>query len=181
MDHKIFKVSLPTVMLVVATALAASPASMAQDNLNEIVSSFCEYDINQDGTFEIEQLNIVADADRSNDKIATDDKVLLVLVEDRLLKNDETFGDQKLKSTLQQYSQSLADDHWKPVIVRTKVYAGEIHQDGRTVLTLRRFFKSVKTSYPNFAGAILVGSFLNRCWCGVGFGNTTVARPLLTE
>ena len=159
MVHTIFKVSLPTLMLAIASVLFASRNAMAQDGLNDIVSSFIEYDLNQDGANEIEQLNIIPDPDSSNKKIKTDDNILLILVEDRLLKNDETFGDQKLKSTLQQYAHSLADDHWEPIIVRTKVYAGEIHQDGRTVLALRRFFKSVKKSYPNFAGAVLIGSF----------------------
>jgi hypothetical protein len=53
-------------------------------------------------------------------------------------------------------------------IILAEVYAGENHQDGRTVLALREFFRQVKTLYKNLRGVLLVGAFpdalLRRRW-----------------
>ncbi len=44
-------------------------------------------------------------------------------------------------------------------VIRADVYAGSQHQDGRTVLALREFFRTVRTAYSQLQGAILVGDF----------------------
>jgi len=44
-------------------------------------------------------------------------------------------------------------------LIEAKVDSGKEHQDGKTVLALRRFFQQLRDRQPDFAGAILIGSF----------------------
>jgi len=50
-------------------------------------------------------------------------------------------------------------EHYTASLIETTVYAGNKHQDGRTLLDLRDFLIDVKAAYPNFRGVILVGAF----------------------
>jgi hypothetical protein len=65
----------------------------------------------------------------------------------------------ELTPSLLQFRTDLAFSGYSPVFIETKLYAGEKHQDGRTLLALRRFIKDVRTSYTNLQGVILIGDF----------------------
>jgi len=114
-------------------------------------------DINSDGNDEIVRLELVKDW--SADQITSEDSVLVVLVEDRLIRNEQANGVNTLSNSIDTYCECLERDGWKPLVIRTTVYDGTLHQDGRTVLAIRRLFHDVKKSYPNFGGAVLIGSF----------------------
>jgi hypothetical protein len=49
-------------------------------------------------------------------------------------------------------------DGYFPYFVEADVYNGAAHQDGRTLLAMRSFLKSVSQHYP-LSGSILIGSF----------------------
>jgi len=148
-------------VLICICCLALEPCSQVHaDNNNDIQAIVLRHnklDVDEDGTDEIAGMEIMAG--HSADNVTFEDKVLIVLVEDRLLENENLDGDSQLSETLKTYCGCLENDGWKPIVVKTKTYAGEQHQDGRTILALRRFFQSTKKSYPNFAGAVLIGSF----------------------
>ncbi len=116
------------------------------ESLEEICLAFGGYDGNGDGTIEIDSLEASPPLDESSGG-----RLILVLVEERL------HG--PLQAALGRYAHDLAADGWKPRVVRAKVYAGERHQDGRTLLAIREFFRRVRAWDPSFAGAVLVGSF----------------------
>ena len=133
--------------------------SFADDSFEKITNRFNNFDLNGDGIDEINQLSPFRFAKNSTTGLKFVDKVLIVLIEDRLLKFDETTNQRQLSPKLELYARTLEKDGWSPVFIRASVYSGELHQDGRTVLAIRRFFQAVKRSYPNFAGAVLIGSF----------------------
>ncbi len=114
-------------------------------------------DLNADGIDEIERFELVSEW--SAEKVNRDDKLLFVMIEDRLLTEATADSDQQLAATIGQYCRHLLDDGWTPVAIRASVYAGEAHQDGRTLLATRRVFQATKKEFPKFGGAILIGSF----------------------
>jgi hypothetical protein len=129
------------------------------DKFADIVAKYQTFDINADQIPEINSLETLSFASAPTATINSDDKLLIVLVEDRLLKNEKSFGSTELTQALDEYSQTLNDDEWTVIFLRASLYAGETHQDGRSILALRRFFRDVKKDYPNFAGSVLIGSF----------------------
>ena len=86
--------------------LAANSVQAQREGISILVDQASGTDLNQDGTPEINQLSIVSDW--SAESVKADDKLLYVLVEDRLLENAANAGDQQLESALATYSQSLA-------------------------------------------------------------------------
>src|SRR4029079_14771032 len=52
----------------------------------------------------------------------------------------------------------ISKDGFFPYFIEASIYDGGVHQDGRTLLALRRFIKEVRSYYP-VAGVLLVGSF----------------------
>ncbi len=146
-------------LLLVCLFLDVHFASAQSDtpSINDVIASFDNYDLDEDGVPEIKSLRVVHGLNQS--ELAVSDKLLIVLVETRLLELDAAASEKSLLAVLQEYGTALASDDWKPVFIDADLYAGDRHQDGQTVLALRRFFQSVKQSYANFAGAVLVGSF----------------------
>jgi hypothetical protein len=84
---------------------------------------------------------------------------VIVLIENRLIAENNLSGTPLTKgdliSRLETYRFDLYKDGFTPRFVVTSVYNGTVHQDGRTVLAIREFFRAIKAEYPNFAGECL--------------------------
>ena len=146
------------VALVVLTSLAA-PAAFA-DDFRDIVAAHSQLDYNQDGVREIEALSLLFDDDTAV-TTPSSARLIVVLVEERLLQTipGSPYSASDLTDRLDRWRSDLRAQGFLPKMVRTRVYDGPTHQDGRTVLALRELFKETKRSYPSFQGAVLVGSF----------------------
>jgi len=142
--------------LLAATLLLSGAAATAP--LDDLLQRYCKYDLDGDGTAEIERLKPM---DFEKTEGVTGGLPLLVLVEERLLahipKSKLTATD--LRARLQQFSRDLTREGWSPRFVLARVYSGPEHQDGRTLLALRRLLIDVRAAQPGFAGVVLVGSF----------------------
>jgi len=137
--------------------IASFCAQAAENDVETLIDSARNLDINEDGIHEINQMEVITDW--SVKSCALEDKLLVVLIEDRLLTHATAEGDKRIFEILGEYCRCLGNDGWKPLVIRASVYDGEIHQDGRTLLAIRRFFQATKKQFPNFGGAILIGSF----------------------
>jgi hypothetical protein len=134
--------------------------AMAQGNdpLAALCASFDGFDENRDGVVEIARLEPLATPPSSPPAPAA--RLLLVLVEARLLEPlPGAVVAPDLRAALDRYLSDLAGEGWQPRLIAATVYAGERHQDGRTLLALRRFFQRVRELDPSLAGAVLVGAF----------------------
>lgn len=93
--------------------------------------------------------------------LASSSKLVVVLVEKRV--TNTSIGDAtqatNLRNRLRTFKADLMAEGFVPRMVEADVYSGTTHQDGKTLLALRRFLKAVRTSYPSMQGAIVVGSF----------------------
>mgnify|MGYP000900626456 FL=1 len=126
----------------------------APSPLSTLVKQFTGFDRNKDGAPAIERLAI---ADFSPGDPAPDRDLVLVLVEERLLAAPA--GAEDLRPRLARFERDLAADGFEARSIAAKVYAGPVHQDGRTLLAMRAFLRAVWDSYPRLRGVILVGSF----------------------
>ena len=147
--------------LIATWATLSSSTGVAQNeaapSIDSITKQFSGFDIDQDGIVEIQSLQRLVQFSAAE---PTDDqRVLIVLIESRLLQSFEGHERAELETRLTEYSQRLTQDGWSPQFIEADVYRGKVHQDGRTVLALRRVFQQVRQAYPRFSGAILIGSF----------------------
>jgi len=124
--------------------------------VSEVCARFSAFDHNGDGTLEIERLRLqegfpwTAAAERG---------LLLVLVEDRLWAAARDPHAADLRPALRTFAQDLAAEGYDTFLLSAAVYRGEKHQDGRTVLALRAFFRQIYERAPDFRGVLLVGDF----------------------
>ncbi|MCC7493911.1 MAG: hypothetical protein IT204_16260 [Fimbriimonadaceae bacterium] len=81
---------------------------------------------------------------------------VLLLVEERLTQPG-TGPD--LQPALAGWLRALTREGWAAAAVATAVYAGPRHQDGLTLLALRRCLQAVRREYPNLQAVVLVGAF----------------------
>jgi hypothetical protein len=116
--------------------------------------------MNGDGTNEITSLSYLP-FENLNESIPTNANLVLVLVEPRILSTitGSSLTSNDLLNRLKRYKGDLRAEGYYTRFISTKVYNGTRHQDGRTLLAIREFFKKVKLQYPNFKGSVLVGSF----------------------
>ncbi len=148
---------LPTYCLLLLTVCAMS---IFADDAGTIIARHAPLDFNRDGIAEIESLRVISKPSNQAKAERKDEKLLLVLVESRLLDKDKQHKvGRPLEEVLAEYQQLLQADGYTPVVVAGKVHASERHQDGLTVLAIRRLFQALKQEYPKFVGAVLVGSF----------------------
>jgi hypothetical protein len=138
---------------------ACSPDfARSRDAVAGLAATFTGYDPNGDGRVEIQRLQRVAEgADFPCERAGTGDGLVLVLAEERLLSPLAEGAD--LRPTLKQYVADLAAAGPDVLLLSLAVYSGEAHQDGRTVLAIREFFRQVQQRVPGFRGAVLVGNF----------------------
>lgn len=78
---------------------------------------------------------------------------MLVLIEPRLA------ADESLRGAVATLVSDLAADGFRARAIAAQVYAGPRHQDGRTLLAMRSFFRGVRELDAEFAGALLIGAF----------------------
>jgi hypothetical protein len=124
----------------------------------QLMSRYTNFDMNGDGRVEIDSLR---PAFPNPAPYARSEKgVLIVFVDPRLLADDPNsdISGFEMGLWLSMYSSDLADDGYFPYFVAADVYDGTVHQDGRTLLAMRRFLRDVRQHYP-LAGTLLVGSF----------------------
>ncbi len=130
------------------------------DRVTRMLERYTGLDIDSDETAEVNRLSPlefgVGVADTSNEN----DELVLVLVEERLL--SEIPGSElraaDLVSRLERYRADLNAAGYAARFVRCDLYAGAEHQDGLTLLAMRRFLIEV-AKQSKLKGVVLVGSF----------------------
>ena len=152
------------VVFLLGLAGAAGAAQPTFEAKRKLVAAACKaytrFDINADGLIEIERLRLSGEA-RSANRPEPKRRTVLVLVERRLLERGPGRAD--LRPALTRYLRDLAADGYDGFLIEAAAYAGAVHQDGRTVLALRRLLQRVKADVPDLAGALLVGNFPEAC------------------
>ena len=139
------------------------------DVLKGIMDRFANYDRNDDGAPSITSLSYLG-FERPENLIPPTSKLVLVLVESRLLVPLQ--GAHDLIASMSRFKDDLAAEGLPTRFVSVSLYEGSRHQDGRTLLAMRRFFQAVRLSYTKFTGVVLVGSFPEA---------TLVRRPLVVR
>lgn len=137
--------------LLVAGTLAGADAF---DEVAAAAAAHAGLDVDGDGEAEIEAL---APLGRDHAAEAPGDDLAVVLVEERLTAAPAAGTD--LRPSLAQYVGDLAAEGLDAVVVAARVYAGPRHQDGRTVIALRRFLQEVQRRVPGLRACVLVGAF----------------------
>jgi hypothetical protein len=126
--------------------------------VQRLCRQFSDYDHNGDGTAEITRLRLI-DSRQAATEGDPEPGAVLVLVEPRLLRPGEpsaTLPD--LSPALRTFAGDLSAEGHDVYVILASVYAGDRHQDGRTVLALRRFLRQAWRQI-NLRGAVLVGNF----------------------
>jgi hypothetical protein len=124
-----------------------------------ILDRFKEEDIDEAGVTEIEKLKLM-DFEAA-DEPPQDSRLVLVLVESRLLEAIDSDGPsaEELTDRLERFKEDLWLDGFTSRFIEADIYSGGRHQDGRTILALRRLFQTVWDRYNNFEGVVMVGNF----------------------
>ncbi|NTU49846.1 MAG: hypothetical protein HGA87_02970 [Desulfobulbaceae bacterium] len=133
----------------------------------DVVNKYNQYSLDGAGTpiKEIEALQFLwvnnPSFDDPSESVDSMKKLVVVVVEDRLLNdiNSSKYSKQDLLTRLLTFKYDLSREGYQTKFVKMQPYPGPVHQDGKTLLAIREFFKSVRDSFSNLEGAILVGSF----------------------
>jgi hypothetical protein len=125
--------------------------------IQSIAASYAGFDINQDGDAEINALSLMSFEPQTMNSGSSG--VVLVLVEPRLLASFAGSRRTELLARLQGYRADLVAEGFRTRFFLADLYKGFRHQDGRTLLALRRFLKQVRGAYPALRGVTLVGAF----------------------
>jgi hypothetical protein len=135
----------------VAQVAPVTPASLA--------SRFARFDLDGDRVREIDALTPLAWSDAAVDGTRARTPVVLMLVEERLLA--ESGGDDatELAEALKRWAVDVRREGSRALGFTARVYGGEKHQDGRTLLALRRVAQAVDRECGPLAGVVLVGAF----------------------
>ena len=147
-------------LLAAVVAALASPLT-GQSPLAEVVKAFAPCDINGDGIFEVGRLELLHEAGDAK-------APLVVIVVESALVVDETPGErtrrrgppsfEEMREALLRYGADVAAAGFRALVVSADMHLGPPHQDGRTVLALRRLLQRLHAQAP-MAGAVLVGHF----------------------
>lgn len=145
--------------LAVASLFCLTNAVGAQQTLANVIASFAPFDLDGDGRAEVKRLELVAAAG------AATNPIVVVLVERRLI-DDEcpdartrvVLTHEETRARVTRFGEDIAAAGFRALVVAVEVHSGPPHQDGRTVLALRRLFQRVHATAP-MAGAVLVGHF----------------------
>lgn len=125
-----------------------------------ILKKFSPFLSTNDSDPEIEYLKLLP-FESISENIDLTKKLVIILVEPRLLETipESTYSPTDLLKRLYNFKIDLQREGFQARFIEAKVYAGPIHKDGKTLLVIRELFKTIKNSYSNFDGAVLVGSF----------------------
>ena len=144
------------------TSPNASPLTGTQGGtvptFRQIMDAFCAFDINADGTAEIHSLTSMMT--NPEPYVLQPNGVIIVFVDPRLISQDPDIRTPGLAVQLMLglLGSDLYREGYYPYFVTANVYAGSRHQDGRTLLAMRRFLQQIRRFYP-LSGTLLVGSF----------------------
>jgi hypothetical protein len=122
-----------------------------------LCSSYANYDMNGDGTAEINSLKLMSFEPATAP--AGTNGMVVVFVDPRVLADFTGSRKLELSLMLQNWRQDLLNEGFTTRFVEASVYSGPLHQDGLTVLAMRRFLKAVRTNYPSLRGTVLFGAF----------------------
>jgi hypothetical protein len=161
-------------ILLLALSSISPPAVAA--SFENIVTNYNGYDLDSDGVNEINLLRFLwyfnHSFDQPSDPVNPDAKLVVVLVEASLINNlpQSRYSVSNLLSGLVRLGQDLAVEGRQARFLVMGDYSGARIQEGKTLLAIREFFKSVYSNFSNFEGALLVGPFpdagIVRTWPG---------------
>ncbi len=125
-----------------------------------ILKSFNNFSTTDDSQPDIESLNLLP-FESATDELDNSKKMILVLVESRLLEPipDCIYSPADLLKRLYSFKSDLQKEGFQSKFIETKIFADKQHRDGKKLLAIREFFREIKNTYEKFEGAILVGSF----------------------
>ncbi|HEX5052953.1 MAG TPA: hypothetical protein VFZ65_14350 [Planctomycetota bacterium] len=126
----------------------------AQQAVADVVRNFAPCDVDGDGVPEVVRCEVLDEAG------AATAKAVLVLVEARLLQDPgvPAASIEALRERLRRHAADLAAEGLRATVVATTLHTGPPHQDGRTLLGVRRLLRACRERAP-LAGAVLVGHF----------------------
>lgn len=150
--QKVLLCALGLVLGTAAGAATAPPPSVAQ-----IASAYQNFDIDGDGIREINALSLM-DFEPAT-PLGGSQGLAIVLVDPRLLSSSSGELNATVRNHLINHRDDLVREGYAPRFLLADLYRGAQHQDGRTLLAVRRFLNSVRTWYPGLKGVTLVGSF----------------------
>lgn len=145
-------------LLAVGHAHAAFiPLPPKPPTIQSIAGRYTNYDINGDGIAEINSIALMSFEPTTMNSGTSG--VAIVLVDPRVIASSDAGMNAALLDQLRRYRDDLVNEGYRPRFLVADVYRGAIHQDGRTLLAMRRFLQDVRASYPSLAGVTLFGSF----------------------
>ena len=127
----------------------------AQSPLADAVRTFAPFDLDGDGRAEVRALEVVSETG------APGQPLVVVLVEGRVWRWGDFMASTPpyhLRDELRQFGRDIAADGNRVLVLAADVHAGPPHQDGRTVLAIRRLFQRLHAVAP-MQSAVLVGHF----------------------
>ena len=132
---------------------------MATDLIAPLFLKYANYNIISDPAPEKMKLSY-SPFENPAESIPADGRLILVLIEPRVLAlvPGATAADD-LESRLLRFKGDLRAEGLHSRFINAEVFRPTTNQDGRIVITLRKFFIDVKALHPNFEGVIFIGSF----------------------
>jgi hypothetical protein len=133
------------------------PGELAVPTVAEIGAGYTGFDINGDGVPEINSLTLMSFEPAVPEGTGVKG-LAVVLVDPRLIAQFPKSLASGITTRLTTFRNDLVAEGYHTRFLLADVYRGAIHQDGRTLLALRRFLKDVRVHHP-LRGVTLVGSF----------------------
>ncbi len=141
-----------------ASAAIIIPPPLPPPSVAQIADNYSEFDLDGDGLIEINSLSLM-DFEPATSLGSGSQGLAIVLVEPRLLQSSSPEMNGTVRNHLINYRDDLVREGYSTRFLLADVYHGAQHQDGRTLLAIRRFLGSVRSAYPSLRGVTLVGSF----------------------
>ena len=150
--------------LVLAASCFAHAA--AQSPLEDVVKSFAPFDLDGDGRAEVRELRWREERGQAGKPL------VVVLVERRLWRPESTLpaaakglDQESLRLPLLQFVRDIAEEGRHVLLLTIDVHAGPPHQDGRTVLAMRRLLQRMHAVAPMQASRCGYSLAPRLWWC----------------
>jgi hypothetical protein len=140
-----------------AGAAIIIPPPLPPPSVAQIADSYSDFDLDGDGVLEINSLSLM-DFEPAT-PLGGSLGLAIVLVDPRLLQSSSPELNATVRNHLINHRDDLVREGYSTRFLLADVYRGVQHQDGRTLLAIRRFLNAVRASYPSLRGVTLVGSF----------------------
>lgn len=138
-----------------AASLVFAPLA-AQSPMAAVVSTFVGCDLDRDGVPELRALELLHETGASGAPL------VVVFLEARLLRAARAAtapAIAALRERLLRHARDLGNEGCRAALVAVEVHRGPPHQDGRTLLALRRLLQALSQQTSPLAAALLVGHF----------------------